>query len=256
MKSLHFLLGITCIASLTGCVSSAQVEPNSNLDRARQTLDSLYLNYSVDNSSLLRENYPFDEQHTVTYLASEEQANIPNQFSYLWPYSGTFSAVNALFEATHDKKYKKLLDSRALLWAFHPVTINGFIVSRTGVGVSLTFWQAALVLLAAVLVTGVLAVRIVERRLVKKRFLPPEEKTEAQRKNDRLLRTTALTLCAALALSAFTTARSSASATQGCSPRAWSSRTLTRSSVICESPSSQVLIRGTFLEGLTLAIRN
>ena len=114
MKSLHFLLGITCIASLTGCVSSAQVEPNSNLDRARQTLDSLYLNYSVDNSSLLRENYPFDEQHTVTYLASEEQANIPNQFSYLWPYSGPFSAVNALFEATHDKKYKKLLDSRVL----------------------------------------------------------------------------------------------------------------------------------------------
>ena len=114
MKSLHFLLGITCIASLTGFVSSAQVEPNSNLDRARQTLDSLYLNYSVDNSSLLRENYPFDEQHTVTYLASEEQANIPNQFSYLWPYSGTFSAVNALFEATHDKKYKKLLDSRVL----------------------------------------------------------------------------------------------------------------------------------------------
>ena len=114
MKSLYFLLGITCIASLTGCVSSAQVEPNSNLDRARQTLDSLYLNYSVDNSSLLRENYPFDEQHTVTYLASEEQANIPNQFSYLWPYSGTFSAVNALFEATHDKKYKKLLDSRVL----------------------------------------------------------------------------------------------------------------------------------------------
>lgn len=114
MKSLHFLLGITCIASLTGCVSSAQVEPNSNLDRARQTLDSLYLNYSVDNSSLLRENYPFDEQHTVTYLASEKQANIPNQFSYLWPYSGTFSAVNALFEATHDKKYKKLLDSRVL----------------------------------------------------------------------------------------------------------------------------------------------
>lgn len=89
-----------------------------------------------------------------------------------------------------------------LLWAFHPVTINGFTVSRTGVGVSLTFWQAALVLLAAVLL-AFFAVWIAERRLVKKRFLPPEEKTEAQRKNDRLLRTTALTLCAALALSAF-----------------------------------------------------
>lgn len=89
-----------------------------------------------------------------------------------------------------------------LLWAFHPVTINGFTVSRTGVGVSLTFWQAALVLLAAVLL-AFFAVWIAERRLVKKRFLPPEEKTEAQRKNDRLLHTTALTLCAALALSAF-----------------------------------------------------
>ena len=89
-----------------------------------------------------------------------------------------------------------------LLWAFHTVTINGFTVSRTGVGVSLTFWQAALVLLAAVLL-AFFAVWIAERRLVKKRFLPPEEKTEAQRKNDRLLRTTALTLCAALALSAF-----------------------------------------------------
>ena len=89
-----------------------------------------------------------------------------------------------------------------LLWAFHPVTINGFTVSRTGVGVSLTFWQAALVLLAAVLL-AFFAVWIAERRLVKKRFLPPEEKTEAQRKNDRLLRTTVLTLCAVLALSAF-----------------------------------------------------
>ena len=59
-----------------------------------------------------------------------------------------------------------------LLWAFHPVTINGFTASRTGVGISLDFWQAALVLLTA-LVTGVLAVRLVERRLVKKSFLPP-----------------------------------------------------------------------------------
>ena len=80
--------------------------------------------------------------------------------------------------------------------------MNGFTLSRTGVGISLDFWQAALVLLTA-LVTGVLAVRLVERRLVEKRFLPPEEKPEAQRKNNRLLRTTALALCAALALSAF-----------------------------------------------------
>ena len=105
---------VLCAAFLTGCAPKGNSNPNINLERAQQTLDSLYVHYSVPNTCLLRENFPFDEKHKVTYLASEEQANIPNQFSYLWPYSGTFSAVNALFEATHDKKYKKLLDSRVL----------------------------------------------------------------------------------------------------------------------------------------------
>lgn len=114
MKPLHFFLNLLCVASLTGCVASKQMDSNPNLVRAQQTLDSLYLNYSVDNTCLLRENYPFNEKHTVTYLASEEQANVPNPYSYLWPYSGTFSAVNALFETTKDKKYQQLLDERVL----------------------------------------------------------------------------------------------------------------------------------------------
>lgn len=69
---------------------------------------------------LLRENYPSDvEGYTATYLASEEQKNRPNLYSYLWPYSGTFSAVNALMEATKDNKkdfgnYQKLLDEKVL----------------------------------------------------------------------------------------------------------------------------------------------
>ena len=57
--------------------------------------------------------------NTATYLASEEQKNRPNLYSYLWPYSGTFSAVNALMEATKDNKkdfgnYQKLLDEKVL----------------------------------------------------------------------------------------------------------------------------------------------
>ena len=61
-----------------------------------QTLDSLYAHYSAPGTCLLRENYPSDvEGYTATYLASEEQKNRPNLYSYLWPYSGTFSAVNA-----------------------------------------------------------------------------------------------------------------------------------------------------------------
>lgn len=114
MKSLRFLLNILCAASLVGCASTKEAESNVNLERAQQTLDSLYLNYSVAHTSLLRENYPFNENQKVTYLASEDQANIPNQYSYLWPYSGTFSAVNALLEATHDEKYQKLLDNQVL----------------------------------------------------------------------------------------------------------------------------------------------
>lgn len=114
MKSPCILLIIVCTLSLTGCASTKQADSDSSLGKAQQTLDSLYQHYSAKDSYLLRESYPFDEQHKVTYLASEEQANTPNQFSYLWPYSGTFSAVNALFEATHDKKYQKLLDKRVL----------------------------------------------------------------------------------------------------------------------------------------------
>lgn len=96
------------------------VADNAMLVRSTQTLDSLYAHYSAPGTCLLRENYPSDvEGYTATYLASEEQKNRPNLYSYLWPYSGTFSAVNALMEATKDNKkdfgnYQKLLDEKVL----------------------------------------------------------------------------------------------------------------------------------------------
>ncbi len=40
---------------------------------------------------------------------------MPNLYSYLWPYSGTFSAVNALFATTGDKEYKSVLDNKVLV---------------------------------------------------------------------------------------------------------------------------------------------
>lgn len=73
-------------------------------------------NYSAPGTCLLRENYPSNVgDYTATYLASEEQKNIPNQYSYLWPYSGTFSAVSALYEVTQDTLYKSLLDKKVLI---------------------------------------------------------------------------------------------------------------------------------------------
>lgn len=102
----YLLLNIVCALALTNT--------NPNTERAQQTLDALYQNYEAPNTCLLRENYPFDQDFKATYLASESQASKGNAYSYLWPYSGTFSAVNALLETTGDKQYKELLGKKVL----------------------------------------------------------------------------------------------------------------------------------------------
>lgn len=115
-KSLFYNL-VVCVMVMTACNTQKQVSSSSELalERATQTLDSLYAHYSAPGTCLLRENYPSDAgTYSATYLASEEQQNIPNQYSYLWPYSGTFSAVNALFAATGTSSCQTLLDNRVL----------------------------------------------------------------------------------------------------------------------------------------------
>jgi len=81
--------------------------------RARATLDSLYARYGIEGENLLRENYPSDETYAATYLA-DAPVSASNPYSYLWPYSGTFSAVNALYEATGDSACIALLEERVL----------------------------------------------------------------------------------------------------------------------------------------------
>ena len=119
MNSKQVFFGLlVCIAALTSCDTRKQVAVGNELSltRAKQTLDSLYQNYSDPGTCLLRENYPSNVgDYTATYLASEEQKNMPNQYSYLWPYSGTFSAVSALYEVTQDTLYKSLLDKKVLV---------------------------------------------------------------------------------------------------------------------------------------------
>lgn len=96
------------------CATKSVHEENTDRLRAQQTLDSLYKYYSVEGSNLLRETYPLDSAHTATYLASAEQANVPNAYSYLWPYSGTFSAINVLIAAGDTVYNKKVLANRVL----------------------------------------------------------------------------------------------------------------------------------------------
>lgn len=116
-KQIFTVLLIGALA-IIGCRTQKQasVSNNPSLIRAKQTLDSLYSNYSAPGTCLLHENYPSKtDNYTTTYLAAEEQKNMPNQYSYLWPYSGTFSAVNTLFATTRDTVYKSLLDNKVLV---------------------------------------------------------------------------------------------------------------------------------------------
>lgn len=79
---------------------------------ADEILNIVYEKYSVENENLLIENYPSKENTPVTYLNTEEKQS--NKFAYLWPYSGTFSAVNALYFKTKNPKYLNLLQDKVL----------------------------------------------------------------------------------------------------------------------------------------------
>ena len=91
-----------------------QQKADSNLIKSGAILDNIYTHYSAPGTMLLRENYPYDEKYTPDYLAANPGTVKPNEYAYLWPYSGTISVASALLEATHDKRYRKLLDEKIL----------------------------------------------------------------------------------------------------------------------------------------------
>ena len=117
MKLLKSLLPFVAAAIATGACSTNQKAPAQE-EQSRfalmgaETLDSLYARYSIGGETLLRENYPFDESYRAGYLA--EEAGQTNPYSYLWPFSGTVSAVRALYDATGDTSYMVLLEERVL----------------------------------------------------------------------------------------------------------------------------------------------
>lgn len=113
MKIWFFIISITLLFSVVSCQNKTTDQPNKYRIYAQQTLDSLYKFYSTEGTDLLRETYPYDDTYKATYLANEEQSH-PNEYSFLWPYSGTFSAVNILLNSTQSDKYKKLLDNQVL----------------------------------------------------------------------------------------------------------------------------------------------
>ena len=72
------------------------------------------LNLYQTNDGLLTETYPVNPDQKITYLAGGTQQNGTLKASFLWPYSGMMSGCVALYKATGNKKYKKILEKRIL----------------------------------------------------------------------------------------------------------------------------------------------
>lgn len=116
------IAGLCCLSAFlmptVGCTNheeAANAPKETLLQKATETLDSLYAHYSATGTCLLRENYPYEAgEQTASYLASEEEKNRKNRYAYLWPYSGTFSAINALAEADGKSRQSTWLEERVL----------------------------------------------------------------------------------------------------------------------------------------------
>ena len=72
------------------------------------------MNLYQTKDGLLTETYPVNPDQKITYLAGGMQQNGTLKASFLWPYSGMMSGCVALYKATGNKKYKKLLEKRIL----------------------------------------------------------------------------------------------------------------------------------------------
>ena len=88
-------------------------ENNRYLSIADSILHNV-LNLYQTKDGLLTETYPVNPDQKITYLAGGMQQNGTLKASFLWPYSGMMSGCVALYKATGNKKYKKLLEKRIL----------------------------------------------------------------------------------------------------------------------------------------------
>lgn len=104
-----FTMAVVVAMFFTACNSG-----QGHLERAEQMRTTIYELYDVDQTALLAENYPQNTRDQVTYLANG-LPDFPNQYSYLWPYSGTISMMSALYEANRLDDCLKFIDNHVLV---------------------------------------------------------------------------------------------------------------------------------------------
>ena len=98
------------------CLTSAvgKTPGNTRYLSIADSILSNVLNLYQTNDGLLTETYPVNPDQKITYLAGGTQQNGTLKASFLWPYSGMMSGCEALYKATGNKKYKKILEKRIL----------------------------------------------------------------------------------------------------------------------------------------------
>lgn len=96
------------------CLTSAvgKTPGNTRYLSIADSILSNVLNLYQTNDGLLAETYPVNPDQKITYLAGGTQQNGTLKASFLWPYSGMMSGCVALYKATENKKYKKILEKK------------------------------------------------------------------------------------------------------------------------------------------------
>lgn len=118
MKSRNILpLLCGCLLGCLACTGPAkEAKPGAGRDLA--IADSMFTHildkYNVEKYGLLMETYPANPENKVTYLAEGSEQAREQEVSFLWPYSGMLSGGIALYRATGDERYRRILEERIL----------------------------------------------------------------------------------------------------------------------------------------------
>ena len=83
---------------------------NIELARAKSTLEQILNFYDAGHYHLLYEYYPYKPDKKANNLPGDNSIPV-RRVSYLWPFSGLFSGVNAMVKATGDNQYKQMLEN-------------------------------------------------------------------------------------------------------------------------------------------------
>ena len=112
MKNKVGIVIIMCASFLYQEGKAAVACKSEWLVRSRELMRSVYQYYGEKDTPLLHEYYPFTQSEQATYLANSN--NNAHRYSYLWPFSGSFSALVAIYEADYNRRALKEIECKAI----------------------------------------------------------------------------------------------------------------------------------------------